>query len=166
MNKFTIGFGVAVITVVSVSTIAFAAGANLTGGSIGQRANDASSFGFAVCNSGAAAQTASVPVTVTANGVTVSSQSSPSITAGACVYTYLPYASFNMIGGKSYMVQVAITGASAQSYSVKVPGSVLGASTVNPAVAGPVDQNRINLMATEVQVMKQLISILKTNLGL
>jgi len=158
--------------VVSVSAVAFAAGANLTGGSIGQRASDASSFGFAVCNNGAAAQTVSVPVTVTANGVTVSSQSNPSIAAGACSYTYLPYASFTMTGGKSYTVQVAIDGAAAQSYSVTVPGSVLGASTVNPTVTGPVgqvgpvDQNRINLMATEVQVMKQLISLLKAKLGL
>ncbi len=166
MNKLTVGFGLAVITVVSLSAAAFAAGANLTSGSVGQRASDTSSFGVAVCNNGTATQAVSVPVTITANGATVSSQSNPSIAAGACSYTYLPYASFSMGGGKSYIVQVAVNGADAQSYSVDVPGAVLGASAVNLTAAGPVDQNRINLMATEVQVMKQLISLLKLKLGL
>ena len=160
MNKLTVGLGLAVLTVVSVSAVAFAAGANLAGGSIGQQASNSSSFGFAVCNNGTSAQDAAVPVTVTANGVSVQSQSNPSIAAGACSYTYIPYASFNMIGGTTYTVQVAISGGDTESYSVTVPGSVLGAST------GPVDQNRIMLMATEVQLLHQLIALLQAKLGM
>ena len=65
-----------------------------------------------------------------------------------------------MIGGGTYTVQVAISGGDTKSYSVTVPGSVLGAST------GPIDQNRIDLMATEVQLLRQLISLLQIKLGL
>ncbi len=166
MNKLIVGFSFAVITVVSVSAIAFAAGAVIVNGSLGQRANDASSFGFSVCNNGTAAQTTAASVVVTANGVSVPSQSGSTIAPGTCSYTYLPYSTFNMIGGKSYAVKVAVSGGDTQTYAITVPGSVLGASIVNTSVAGPIDQNRINLMATEVQVMKQLISILKAKLGL
>jgi hypothetical protein len=161
MNKLTLGVGLAVLMVVSTSAVVFAAGANVTSGALGQRASDASSFGVAVCNNGTADQTASVPFSATANGVTVSGQSGSPITAGACTYTYLPYASFNMIGGSTYSVQVGIAGADTQTYSVTVPGSVLGASTVN----GAVDQNRINLMATEIQLLRQLIALIQMKLG-
>jgi hypothetical protein len=71
-----------------------------------------------------------------------------------------------MIGGQTYTVQVAVNGTVA-SYSVTVPGAVLGASTgPTVTVAGPVDQSRIDLMASEVQLMQQLISILQGKLGL
>ena len=58
------------------------------------------------------------------------------------------------------MVQVSIGGANAKSYRVTVPGLVLGASI------GPVGQDRITLMSTELQAIKQLISVIKGELGL
>ncbi len=165
MRNLTISLGLIAVIGALVAAPAFAA-SNVVLGGVGQRATDGSTFGFSVCNNGASAVTAPVPVTVVANGETTNTQSASSIASGACAYTYLPYSSFGMIGGHSYSVQISLNGGAPVSYTVTMPGAVLGASTVNLAVAGPVDQNRINLMANEVVLMHQLISLLQNKLGL
>jgi hypothetical protein len=158
MKKLTLGFAVAVLAF-GVSTV-FAANTNLSNGGLGQRAGDNANFGVAVCNNAAADLTASVPVVITANGVSVTVQSPASIGANTCAYIYVPYNSFNMIGGTSYTVNVVIDGGNSASYTATMPGSVLGASTTGAS------QARINLMALEIQLLNTVISKLELLLGI
>ena len=158
MNKLTIGVAV---TLVFAASTAFASTINLTNGGLGQRSNDPTSFGFAVCNNATADLTAAVPTLVAANGVSLTVQSPAPIAAGACDYAYVPYSSFNMESGSSYSVAVSINGGAASNYSVTVPGgSVLGASAVSP------DQARQNLMASEIILLQEVISKLQSLLGI
>ena len=161
MKKIVMIMGLTAVALLIACAPVFAA-ASVTAGSIGQRANDASTFGIAVCNTGDAAQTASVPVAVTANGTTISAQSASPIAAGTCAYTYLSYASFAMVGGHAYPAQVSVNSGAPSAYTINVPGSVLGAS----AVISTPDQARANLMATEIVLLKQLIVLLQKKLGL
>lgn len=145
---------------VLVASVAFASGATLVNGSVGQRSNDNTTFGVSVCNNGSAVSGGSVPISVTANGVTTIGQSANAINPGDCDYTYFPYATFSMQNGQTYTVQISVNGAADSSYSVTVPGGVvLGASITAPS------QNQINLLATEYRVMQQLITLLQKALG-
>jgi hypothetical protein len=144
-----------------LASTALAAGATIVSGSIGQRSNDNSNFGVSSCNRGDVASQASVPLSVTANGITVTSQSAASIAPGACSYTYFPYTSFNMKNGQTYTVQTVTAGGASASYSITVPGgAVLGASATSP------DQSHIDLLATQYRLVQQLISLLQKALGL
>lgn len=116
---------------------AFAAtGVTLVNSGLGQRASDTANFGLAVCNVGTQDATQATPVVVTANGQTVT-LSSPALKVGACGYVYTSYASLGMTAGSTYSVSVVIDpnqngGASnSATYSVTVPGKVLGASTMS-----------------------------------
>src|SRR5258708_5146879 len=108
MKKLSIGF--AVIALVMGASTAFAANTNLSNGGLGQRAGDNTNFGVAVCNNASTDLTASVPVTITANGIPMTVQSAAPISANTCAYTYVPYSSFNMVGGVPYAVSVVIDG--------------------------------------------------------
>ncbi|HVM76758.1 MAG TPA: hypothetical protein VMU07_01240 [Candidatus Paceibacterota bacterium] len=152
MKNITMGVVVAVAAVIVMVAPAMAA-ANLTSGSIGQRASDASTFGIAVCNNGATAQNSSVPVSITANGTAVSISSAAPIKPGACSYSYVSYASFHMIGGRTYSVQVSVNGGALQAYTVTMPGSVLGAST-----SGSSDDA---LRAQLLSLLQQLLALLQ-----
>lgn len=157
MNK-TIA-GVAALFALTAST-AFASAPTLVNGGFGQRTTDESTFGFAICNQGTEDLTAPTPVSVAANGVTVSAQSASPIAAGACGYTYLSYDQFNMIGGHTYSIQVDVAG-NTQTYTATVPGAVLGASISNV----PESQTQLALMSTEIQLIEKLISLVRTALG-
>ena len=133
-------------TVLAIAMSANAAGITLTNGGFGQRSGDVGSFGFAVCDSGSVLFSGGVPISVTANGVPdVVSFTSP-LAASSCGYTYLPYASFNMVPGNTYSISVTIdpqhsliTNINNQATyaSVMVPsasrGQVLGARTMSDA---------------------------------
>jgi hypothetical protein len=124
---------------VVLPALSLAAGVTLTNGGLGQVAGNASSFGVAVCDGGKSALTASVPVSVTANGVSISTNSASNIAAGACEYTYVPYSQFNMQAGNTYTVNVTIDSNHATitntnnqtSYSVTVPSSATAAGTAD-----------------------------------
>jgi hypothetical protein len=132
---------------VAVATSASAASVTLTNGGFGQRNNDANSFGFAVCNGSATSFSGRVPVVVTANGITQTVSFTSSLAPSACSYTYLSYATFNMVSGKTYSISVTIdpqhslvtnTNNRATYASIMVPslssgGQVLGASTMSNA---------------------------------
>ncbi|HVN26033.1 MAG TPA: hypothetical protein VMT99_00050 [Candidatus Paceibacterota bacterium] len=156
MNKTaTVASVLAACSLVASAAVlpAFAAGNALTVNSIGQRSDDLSTFGFSVCNADWQTQTSAVPVTVEANGVSVVSQSAAPIEPGACAYTYLPYSQFGMVGGRTYGVQISLAGAGTQSYSVTVPGEVLGASTASPT--------QLALMEQELALLEQLLALLQ-----
>lgn len=87
---------------------AFAAGATLTNGGLGQIASDPSHFGVAICNTGKTAMNQSVPVTVALNGKTVTVTSANTVKAGACAYSYLTYGELGMQAGQSYSLTVTI----------------------------------------------------------
>ncbi|HEX4104114.1 MAG TPA: hypothetical protein VHZ04_01385 [Candidatus Paceibacterota bacterium] len=114
---------------VALPALSLAASITLTNGGLGQIAADTTNFGVAICNGSKTALSASVPVSVTANGVSETTNSAGSIAAGVCEYTYLPYSQFNMQAGGTYSVAVAIdpnhtviTNTNNQtSYSVTVP---------------------------------------------
>ena len=99
------------------------AASTLVNGGLGQSAVDQSNFGLAVCNHGKTALTDPASLTVTANGQTVNAQSAAPISAGACAYTNVSYAEFNMQAGQTYDVSVSINGGASSSYSVTMPGS-------------------------------------------
>lgn len=164
MKKLTFSAVAVAVFALGASTV-FAANMTLTSGGLGHQGGDVLTFGFAVCNGGATALTTSVPVTVSANGVVVNTESPAPIAPGACEYAYLPYASFNMTGGETYSVNVTVdpnktvisNTNNQSSYTLAVPetGAVLGASSVN----------RINLLANEIQLVQSVISKIESILG-
>ena len=128
---------------VALPALSLAASITLTNGGLGQIAGNTAEFGIAVCNGGATALSASVPVSVTANGVNASVSSASSIAPGACAYTYLPYSQFNMQAGETYTVAVAIdpnhtaiTNANNEtSYSVTVPSAAQASQDMQAGTA-------------------------------
>lgn len=142
MNKFkTIAFAASGALLLPV--ISMAAGVSLVNGGLGQAAGDTNDFGVAVCNHGAQAVAQSVLVSVTANNTTKSVSSAPSISAGACAYSYLPYREFGMAAGKTYAVSVTVdpqqtvTKSDTTSYSVTVPGAAQTSQTANVSANNP-----------------------------
>ena len=65
-----------------------------------------SSLAVAVCSSNALSQ--NVPISITASGKTVTINSAPSISAGACTYSYVSYSALSMQAGGTYDVDVVI----------------------------------------------------------
>lgn len=128
---------------IAIAGTVFAATAAITAGSVGQRAGDPTTFGVSVCNGGSGAFSQVLPMSVTANGETVSANSSSPIPAGGCAYTYLPYASFSMAAGQSYTITVAIdpnatvlsSAPSAVTYNITEPNATTAANTSAPATA-------------------------------
>ncbi|HVO28515.1 MAG TPA: hypothetical protein VMT81_00840 [Candidatus Paceibacterota bacterium] len=105
----------------AVPAFAAAAGAVVNGG-LGQSAADPQQFGVAVCNNGSQALAAPVPVTVAANGASVTVSSQTSIASKGCAYSYVAYSQFGMAAGKAYTVSVSV-GSDNATYTVTVPGA-------------------------------------------
>lgn len=116
-------FVAAVITFTLVPAFALAAGNALVNGGLGQSAGNVSNFGLAVCNHGTTKILQPATLTVTVNGQIANISSPSPVSAGACAYTYIPYAQFNMEAGISYDVTVALDGGNPSTYSVTVPGT-------------------------------------------
>src|ERR1700676_3570056 len=99
-----LGLSIMLGTTMSTNAAAIA----LTNGGFGQRRGDVGSFGFAVCDNGSVPFSGSVPISVTANGVTEVVSFTTPLTPSSCSYVYLPYASFNMVPGNTYSISVTI----------------------------------------------------------
>lgn len=149
MKKYTtvVLGGSAVALVVGAGLLAasaFAAGVTLTNGGLGQVATNHQQFGVAVCNGGKASVAQSVPVSISANGVTVSVASVAPIAAGQCAYTYVTYSGLNMAAGGTYSVSATIdpnhtviTNSNNQaSYTVAVPAASVAAQTSGAGQSG------------------------------
>ena len=130
-----------------------------------------SSFGYSVCDRGTAPFSGSVPVLISANGVSQTVSFSSPLAAGACGTSYLPYATFNMNAGKSYTIKATIDPAfsvvsntdNLVSYgTIAVPatagGQVLGATTIS---ASEVNFLLNELMAAETELYAMLSQIEK-----
>ena len=161
--KIIMRSGIVALAFVFLTPMAFAATSGVSFGSLGERTSDMATFGIGVCNNGSAAITSAVPFTIVANGVSVAGLSGSPILPGSCDYIYFAYDAFNMIGGTEYTVTASSPGLTSASYTVQVPGAVLGASIVAPGA--PVSQNRIQLMANEVALVQQLIALIQTALA-
>jgi len=155
---------IGVFVSLGVAMAASASGASLANGGFGQRSTDPSSFGFAVCNKDTAAFSGSVPVSVVANGVTQNISVAESLTAGACAYSYLPYATFNMTAGNTYSITVTVNGQDQATYaSILVPsaGKVLGASTMSAAQRAYLLNELANAEALLKVLLAKLNALLK-----
>ena len=123
---------------------AMAAGYTLTNGGFGQVAGNNDSFGIAVCNGGKQATTQAVPVSVSANGATVTVSSASSIAPGKCEYTYLQYSQLSMAAGNTYDVAVTIDPShtlsananNSASYNITVPGAPVAAAQSEGTTSG------------------------------
>lgn len=144
VKNINLAVGVSAVLLGVVASSAFAAGVVLTNGGLGQAAANQQSFGIAVCNGSAVAINKTVPVTVSANGITIPMVSAPSIAAGQCAYSYVNYNQFNMKAGQSYTVAVTIdpnktviTNANNQAtYTVAVPNQQGTTTAANSSANG------------------------------
>jgi hypothetical protein len=174
MKKYNIIMvGIGFFAVFGMALSASAAGVILTNGGFGQRSGETAHFGFAVCNGGTVAFSGNVPVTVSANNITQTITVASSIPVASCTYSYLPYATFNMVPGYTYSVSVTIdpqhsviTNTDNQiTYApIIVPstsnGQVLGAST--SATTETVQAHIAELQAQLIVLLQKLVTILQS----
>jgi hypothetical protein len=95
--------------------------AALYNGGLGQVASDPASFGVAVCNKGPVALLGAVPIDIASNGQSIEVQSSATIDAGSCEYSYVNYSAFDMQVGTTYSVSVTIDHGTQATYNMTVP---------------------------------------------